>query len=286
MKIYLISIVLAFGTMTSFAEEIPGSKVDIRGKILNEDGSIFSQSVEVMVDTAIFGNDEKGQYIRHPKYYHDTNTGAFDIKTTSSGNISITANKEGYRSTEVCVLDNDECEYYAKDILIYMIPKGAPSILKYTEDAYIPDIDEEESNGKPCGWSFQKRWYYPVDEEDVDITLGVNEKGQYYYRMKSPGGFVPYPGFKEFESKDDIVDCKIEFLHEAPEEGYVQDFILDDYPPTMQGWNFCYFRTPDGKYGKAIFWGAYFSYYINPNGSRNLELGERIDMTPARPWER
>jgi hypothetical protein len=79
-------------------------------------------------------------------------------------------------------------------------------------------------------------------------------------------------------------------MTEAPEMGYEQKIIITPALRDIarnQGLYY-YFRTPDGKYGKMKIHGfgkgmVNFSYYLNPTGSRSLELKESISKYPQNP---
>jgi len=277
------SIIVLFILGCCYAEDYDVYPIDITGKVLNEDGSLFLQKVEIKIWRTIVGMDEEGLYANHPTDVISTDTGTFSHSTTSNGHVTISANKEGFRSTEVGISDNED-RYDAKDILIYMIPKGASSRLISTEYAYIPKPTDKESQGKLCGWSFNDRWYYPVDEREVDMSIGLTEKGNRIYKMKAPGGFIMHKGFRQFENKEEYIVDEIEYLTEAPENGYITEIVPAKYPATERGYRYAYFKTPDGLYGKIAFHGQVFDYYIQPDRLRNLELGDEISR-PAIPPE-
>jgi hypothetical protein len=177
-------------------------------------------------------------------------------------------------------------EISAKDIVLNLIQKGIPSKLEFTKDAYIPGIKDEKSGGKQCGWSFSKRWYFPVDGDvPLDIVISINENNQRTYTMKEPGGFVYCPGLPAFESRpNELYNC-FEWMPEAPEDGYVRAICPAEKAVNEKGDIYYYFKTTDGKYGKIAFRG-YFDYYINPDGSRNLEAGEVEEWDPIYPGYR
>lgn len=255
---------------------------DISGKVLKENGELFNESVTICFKGRYSeeGNDGNSkEYID----YINTSDGTFKWNGKDSSAVAITAEKENYISSRVLLYRHIEYDNNAKDITIYMIPKGTPVPLEVTVNAFIPDFNDPEAKGKECGWSFSKRQFFPVDEEDIDMSLSVNEKGQYYYRMKHPGGFVYFPGFRFFESDQRRIDSKFKYLINAPKDGYVSDFIQDDHPMTEYGWSYCYFKTPKGRYGKIRFKAREFDYYLQPDGSRNLEAGELIDKKPVNP---
>ena len=254
---------------------------DISGKVLKENGEQFKDDVMICIMNRY---REKGsiQYKEHIDYIN-TSDGTFKWVGRVDGSVVITAEKDNYLSSKVIL-----CGYYEKynnikDITIYMVQKGIPTPLEVTLQAFIPDYNDFEANGKICGWSFSKRQYFPAGEEVIDMSLGCNKKGQYIYRMKPPGGFVHFPGFRYFESDERNIDNGFEYLIEAPEYGYVSDFIQDDHPIARDGWSYCYFRTPKGLYGKIRFKAREFDYLVQPNGSRNLAEGELIHKDPVHP---
>ncbi len=217
--------------------------------------------------------------------------------TGEATSVSVLAQKDGYYSTEVDVpfsggpdIVNEKYVFIpfrltAKDILIYLIPKGVPSTLEYTEGGVIPRIKDKESGGKQCGWSFLKRWYFPVDgKEPVDIVRGVNENGKSTYTIKEPGGFIYFEGYPKFENSTERNYADFDLMPEAPETGYVSTFVPAEHKPDDRDQKFCYFKTANGKYGKMQFSGG-LDYYLQPDGSRNLEVGEKIDKDPLNPVE-
>jgi hypothetical protein len=299
--------------------------VDISGKILDKNGNPFMDPVEVVIKASTDYMDysktaSQMQSTETKEYKILAQGGTFSWKGEGSS-IYIKAEKDGYHSTSVDIfkptppkeLSDEELieqamvitpetemtiEKYEEmirnqtikrnDILIYLIPAGNPSKLQYTGSAEIPSKKREESGGKQCGWSFSKRWYYPVDgDELLDIIRGANEKKKLTYTMKEPGGFIYFEGYPIFESssKGDYPYADFSLMPEAPESGYVPTFTPAEHKPTFRGNSyFCYFKTPDGKYGKICFRGD-FDYYINPDGSRNLEAGEIVDKGPRNPIE-
>ena len=303
--------------------------VDISGKILDENGNLFTDSVEVVINASTTyldysKSESQMQSIENKEYKILAQGGAFSWKGEGSS-LNIEAVKEGYHSTRVDIfkptppkeLSDEELlaqaqvitsetempiEKYEEmirsqiikrnDILIYLIPAGISSKLQYTGGAEIPSKKNKKSNGDDCGWSFLKRWYYPVDGDvPVDIIRGVNENKKLIYTMNEPGGFIYFNGYPIFENnlEDDYPYADFDLMPEAPETGYVSTFIPAEHKPTFRGGSyFCYFKTPDGKYGKICFRGK-FDYYINPDGSRNLEAGEVEEWDPIYPgyreWE-
>ncbi|MFA5115745.1 MAG: hypothetical protein WC486_00500 [Candidatus Omnitrophota bacterium] len=262
---------------------------EVSGKILNKDGKLFTGEVTVVITANILTDvtDYAGDNYKHSEHKQVVTGGTFSWNGRAE-NINIWAEKEGYHSSIVNVLlppGYAGREIKQNDILVYMIPKGTPSTLQYTEGGYIPGKKEKESSGKQCGWSFSKRWYYPVDGDvSVDITRGVNENNKRTYTMKEPGGFIYCPGLPRYESfPDELYNC-FERMTEAPEDGYVQSICPSDHSDKEAGDIYYYFKTPDGKYGKIAFRG-YIDYYINPDGSRNLETGEVVDKGPRNPIE-
>ncbi|MDD5424817.1 MAG: hypothetical protein PHR74_06030, partial [Candidatus Omnitrophica bacterium] len=173
----------------------------------------------------------------------------------------------------------------AKNLIFHLVKKGTPAKLEYTNGAVIPEITDKRSSGKQCGWSFSKRWYFPVDGDvPVDIVLSVNENNQWIYTMKEPGGFIYCPGLPAYENCTDELYNRFEWMTEAPEDGYVQAICPAEREDKEKGDIYYYFKNTDGKYGKICFRG-YIDYFINPDGSRNLEVGEVVDKGPRNPIE-
>ncbi len=283
--------------------------IEVSGKILDRDGNPFTDDIEIKlcVSTDYLDFSKSGSQMQSTEdniYKIDAKGGIFSWKGQGSG-IRIEAIKEGYHSTVVYVYDtvrdNDAFIKAAQendmvalvqaesiktdDILIYLIPKGTSSILQYTERAYIPLTNEKQSSGKQCGWSFAKRWYFPVDEDiPVDIVLGTNDSNKRTYTMKEPGGFVYCSGFPRRKSTPNELYNDFNLMPKAPEEGYVQTVCPSDNFEKEQRGIYYYFRTPDGKYGKICF-KSDFSYYINPDSSRDLEAGEVVRKGPRNPIE-
>ncbi|MFA5499965.1 MAG: hypothetical protein WC404_02680 [Candidatus Omnitrophota bacterium] len=269
--------------------------IDISGKILDKDGRPFTEQVELKISVSIDSLD----YSKPDYQMQSSETEAYTIPAqggTFSWNgegssLSVEAVKEGYHSTKVDTFEWGEGADRAikyNDTLIYLIPKGTSSKLEFTRGAEIPSKKNDKSGGKQCGWSFSKRWYYPVDGDiSVDITRGVNENKYCAYTMKEPGGFIYFEGYPTFESNQEGVYpyAAFDLMPEAPETGYISTFVPAEHEPSFRGSSyFCYFKTPDGKYGKICFEGS-FSYYLQPDGSRNLEAGEVVDKGPRNPIE-
>ncbi|MFA5499967.1 MAG: hypothetical protein WC404_02690 [Candidatus Omnitrophota bacterium] len=265
--------------------------IEISGKILDKDGKPFTDNVEIELSVSTeyldFSKSESQMQSTEDKDYKiNVQGGVFSWKGEGS-HLSIEAVKEGYHSTLVDAFEEGaDHSIKQNDILIYLVPSGVSSKLELTRGAEIPSKDNNKSGGKECGWSFSKRWYYPIDEEETAwLTESVDEEGNYVYTMKGPGGFVLFSGFPQFERKMDEHDADFELMTEAPEEGYVQSVTpaFDREKEKTHGDVYYYFKTPDGKYGKICFSG--FDYYINPDGSRNLEAGEVEEWDPINPIE-
>jgi len=264
------------------------SPIEISGKILDKAGKPFAEQVELEIFVSIHSLDySKPDYqmesIENKIYTIPAQGGTFSWKGEGSS-VRVEAIKEGYHSTSV---DNFEegadRTIKQNDTLIYLIPAGTPSKLEFTRGAEI-----NEKDNKPYGWSFTKRWYFPLEEEEsVSMVQSFTEEGKVIYTMKEPGGFVLFPGFPQFENKLDRHEANFKLMTEAPEEGYVQSITpaFDNRDKVRTGNGvYYYFRTPDGKYGKICFEGD-FSYYLQPDGSRNLEAGEIIKKYPVNPIE-
>jgi len=266
------------------------SDMEISGKLLNMDGSLYLEAAKICIKANILENWDFNQggppvpQSREEKFETQSHNGLFSWKGRAS-EIIIGAEVDGYHST----VDSTFCEapsaVIKKDTLaIYLIPKGIPSKLEYIENAEI----KVKKNEKTYGWSFEKKWYYAEDEDDtVCMTVSFDEKGVPTYTMKEPGGFVYFAGCPEpytVYSRRYWMDFS--FMTKAPESGYIPVFTLKNHRiPQTTDQVFCYFKTPDGKYGKMVFTGIgnRFSYYINPDGSRNLEAGEVEKVGPVNP---
>ena len=291
----LFSIVLI--TPISLADEIFSEKylfpIDISGKILDQDGKPFTDKVilHLRTETVTKEQEEMGDYSGIEKIYEqEVSGGHFNWKGRATS-VDVKVIKEGYYSTlaspdmtEV----GDSFEIKADGILIYLVQKGTPSTLEYTEGASVPGKKNEKSEGKQCGWSFKKRWYFPVDgEEPVDIIRGVSEDKKITYTIKEPGGFIYFSGYPEFESQLNKPWADFDWMPQAPESGYIQTVSPDDHKDQQQyqyaGSIYYYFRTSDGRFGKIVFQDSSFDYYLQPDGSRNLEAGEVVEVGPTRP---
>jgi hypothetical protein len=262
--------------------------IEVSGKILDKDGRPFTEQVELKISVSIDSMDYSKPPERAQSYENNTYTipvqgGTFTWKGEGTS-LSIEAIKEGYNSTLVDAFEwgagADRAIKY-NDILIYLIPKGISSSLQFTRGAEV-----NEEGDKPYGWSFTKRWYFPVEkEESIGMIQSFTEGGEVVYTMKEPGGFVLFPGFTQFESKSDRHEADFKLMPEAPEEGYVQSitpaFDNRDKVKTHRG-IYYYFKTPDGKYGKICFEGR-FDYYLQPDGSRNLEIEKIWYKPPLNP---
>lgn len=287
----LISYVILFMLMTlsinsAYAEPIKIiNPIEVSGKILDKDGNPFTEQVEVDIDL-ISGTVDfaSGAQTDESKIYKiPTQAGTFSWKGEGT-ELDVEVVKEGYHSTSVMIFTEGLNQPIKQDgILIYLIPKGTPSKLEFTRGAEI-----NEKDNKPCGWSFTKRWYFPVgEEESVGMVQSFTEDGKVVYTMKAPGGFVLFPGFPQFESKLDRHEADFKLMPEAPKEGYIQSITpaFDNRDKVRTGHGvYYYFRTPNGKYGKIRFSGD-FDYYLQPDGSRNLEAGEIVKKYPVNPIE-
>jgi len=266
------------------------SEIEISGKLLKEDGSPFLDEAKIYIKTETLESwdfDQGGPPVAKEKteiFEIKSQNGIFSWKGHAS-TVIVGAEVANFHSTTDRA-GSTEPPNVAKrdDLVIYLIPKGTPSKLEYTEGAKI-----KEKDNKLYGWSFIKRWYYPADEEDtVWLTLSFDENGKPIYTMKEPGGFVYFSGCPEPRTVySRRYWAGFDFMPEAPEAGYAQVFASKDYrKPKTEEDVYCYFKTPDGKYGKMKFdYGTRFSYYIQPDGSRNLEAGEVLDKGPRNPIE-
>lgn len=263
-------------------------EVEVAGKILDRDGNLITDEVTLSAELRSWTYPDvvKSNFIK--EIVTDTQTlekkvygGTFSWKLPDANTCEITASREGYNGDRISINDKDD-KIIAKDLVFHLVKKGVPSKLEYTNDAQIPSTDNKKSSGKQCGWSFSKRWYYPVDGDvPVDIVLNINENNQRTYTMKEPGGFVYCLGLLAFESRPNELHNRFEWMPEAPEEGYIQTICPADKVDKEQDDIYYYFKTPDGKYGKIVFTG-YFDYYINPDGSRNLEVEKYLYRPPLK----
>ncbi len=262
--------------------------VEISGKILDKEGKPFYGDVilEVLSREVLFSAGFPAGFVNNEKTDKILCSGGVFRWNGKSDRVGMRAVKDGYHSSIVYVgRVIGETTLKKEGILIYLVPEGQKSKLSYTGSAYIPGIKEEKSGGKQCGWSFSKRWYYPVDGDvTVDIIRGSNENNNRVYTIREPGGFIYYEGYPKFESNAERNYADFKLMTEAPETGYVSTFVPAEHMPDDREQYYCYFKTPDGKYGKICFRGD-FDYYINPDGSRNLEAGEVVDKGPRNPIE-
>jgi len=264
---------------------------NISGKILNKDGGLFTEEVIVSINTKIaekWTENPAGPptLISRSEKFEQKITGGYLSWKGKAARVSIGVDKKGFHGsyTEFGA-DQLTAKISCNDALFYLIPKGTPAKLEYVGGADIPSINSKKSSGKQCGWSFAKRWYFPVDEDiPVDIVLGTNDNNKRTYTMKEPGGFVYCPGLPQRESSPDELYNDFNWMPEAPEEGYVQTICPAEKTDKEQGDIYYYFKTPDGKYGKIAFSG-YLTYYLNPDGSRDLEAGEVVRKGPRNPIE-
>ena len=261
---------------------------EISGKILDKEGKPFYGDVilEVLSREVLFGTGIPAGFVNNEKKDEILCSGGVFNWSGKSDRVGIRAVKNGYHSSTVYVGKViRETILKREGIVIYLVPEGQKSKLSYTGNAYIPGINDEKSEGKQCGWSFSKRWYYPVDGDvPVDIIRGTNEDNNRVYTMKEPGGFAYFEGYPKFEGNNEDYYADLGLMTEAPESGYTPTFVPAEHKPNDGGRYYCYFKTPDGKYGKLCYKGD-FDYYINPDGSRNLEAGEIVDKGPRNPIE-
>lgn len=288
-KTAILSIVLLFGVASvCFAAQEYFYPVNISGKILDKDGNLFKEKVtlEILATTAFYNPEEEGAISDVYKTYEQKASGGYFNWSGQALNVSMRAKCEGYHSTSVLMVNNKGKALINREgVLIYLIPEGNKSSLQYTEGGYIPGKKDKESSGKQCGWSFSKRWYYPVDGDvPVDIIRGANENKKRTYTMKEPGGFIYFEGYPKFENSTERNYAGFDLMPEAPETGYVSTFVPAEHMRDDRDRYFCYFKTPDGKYGKIAFRG-YIDYYLQPDGSRNLEAGEVEEWDPINPIE-
>lgn len=263
------------------------NEIEIAGKIVDQDGNLIMDEVTLTVELKIVTYpDVLVPKISFPEQIiTDTETlekkvrgGIFSWKLPDANTCAIRASKEDYHDDYIRNIPSADDKIIVKDLILHLVKKGTPSKLEYVEGAIIPSKKNKKSGGKDCGWSFKKLWYFPVDEEEtIWMTKTIDEEGRAVYTMKEPGGFVYFAGFPQRESAPDKLYAWLEWMPQAPEDGYVQSVC----PESTSGYCY-YFKTPDGKYGKIAFeWD--FDYYLQPDGSRNLEAGEVKTVGPVRP---
>ncbi|MDD5072651.1 MAG: hypothetical protein PHO67_03115 [Candidatus Omnitrophica bacterium] len=263
------------------------SEIEIAGKICDQDGNLITDEVILTVELESWTYPDvwkPGAKSLEEQIITDTTNlekkiygGTFSWKLPDANTCDIKASMNGYHGDWIILHEDNNDKMIVKDMIIHLVKKGTPSKLEYVHEAHIPDKEDKGSNGKDCGWSFKRLWYFPVSEEEtVWMTRSYDGEGRAVYTMKEPGGFVCFPGYPLRESEPDKKEAKFDWMPEAPEEGYVQSVC-----PKATGYYY-YCRTPDGKYGKIeLIWG--FSYYLQPDGSRNLEAGEVVRTGPVRP---
>jgi len=267
------------------------NEIEIAGKIVDQSGNLIADEVTLTIEleSVTYPDIVKSKF--YDEITSETKTlekkilgGTFSWELPDATNCTIKASKESYHGDVIEPQDEDD-KIIAKDLIFHLVKKGTPAKLEYTNGAQIPGIDNKQSSGKQCGWSFAKRWYFPVDEDiPVDIVLGTNDNNKRTYTMKEPGGFVYCPGLPQRESSPDELYNDFNWMPEAPEEGYVQTICPAEKTDKEQGDIYYYFKTPDGKYAKIAFRG-YIDYYLNPDGSRDLEAGEVVRKGPRNPIE-
>ncbi|MDD5009648.1 MAG: hypothetical protein PHC68_14765 [Syntrophorhabdaceae bacterium] len=284
-------IVLLFLSSTCSAVQFP-REIEIGGSILDRDGNLFTDEVviEVELETVTYPDVVISNLLKEitsetkileKRIYGGTFTWKLPAATFCK---IIKVSKEGYYDDyRYNFSPNKDDKIIVKDLILHLIKKGTPTKLEYTNGAEIPEITDKKSSGKQCGWSFSKRWYFPVDGDvPVDIVLSVNENNKRTYTMKEPGGFIYCPGLPTYGSRPDELYNRFEWMTEAPEDGYVQTICPAEKTDKEQEDIYYYFKTPDGKYGKIAFRG-YIDYYINPDGSRNLEVEKFWYRSPLNP---
>ena len=271
--------------------------VDIAGKILDKDGKEISEDVTLIINISKHKDDASNMYgfVEIKETLELKSQGSRFSWKGEANSVSVSAKKEGYYSTIVNVpllggpdVVNEKYVFTpfklsAKDMLIYLIQKGTGSTLEYTSSAQIP---YDETGKIKYGWSFDRRWYFPSTEEDIDIIFTVDENDRNIYTMKEPGGFIYFPGYPEFESQQNRPWADFDFMPQAPESGYIQSISPEDYKIQQESQGvYYYFKTPTGKYGKIKFpgYGGYFDYYLQPDGSRNLEVEKFWYKPPLNP---
>ena len=291
MIVMAMVLLVFFGLRNCVSEdtvETSAIPVEISGKILDKEGKPFYGDVilEVLSREVLFGTGFPAGFVNNEKKDEILCSGGVFNWNGKSDRVGMRAVKNGYHSSIVYVGKTiGETILKREGILIYLVPEGQKSKLLYTGGAYIPGIKDEKSSGKQCGWSFSKRWYYPVDGDvPVDIIRGTSEDNNRVYTMKEPGGFIYFGGYPKIENSNENYYADFGLMTEAPESGYISTFVPAEHKPNDGDRYYCYFKTPEGKYGKLCYKGD-FDYYINPDGSRNLEAGEIVDKGPRNPIE-
>jgi hypothetical protein len=290
-KIILLLIIILFMACNGIAfaagnmPEFQPKAITVSGSIFDSQGNLFKESVTILIRAKVLqaiSYDSTGQEVAEEdisEYKINTNSGTFNYSVPSAHEVEVFAQKEGYHDDGIS-LSNVTFPIESKEfsgIQFYMIPKGKPVDLEYTHDAFI-DLE----GGKEMGWSFKRRWCFPADNYDVQILLERVNDYKVRVSMKEGGGFIKFDGYKRYKDRDKMV-AAFDWMTKAPEMGYEQSFEIWD-----QQSGYYYFRTPDGKYGKLVVhsWrpkDLNFSYYLNPTGSRSLELKDKIEESPQNP---
>lgn len=292
-KIAFIVILLSLCSCSGCSAMQMLCEIEAAGKIVDQDGKLITDEVVLTAeleswDYPLYWDPKAGNFSEQIKT--DTKTlekkvygGTFSWKFPDANTCDIRATKDGYHGDRIRLEEKDD-KLIAKDLIIHLVKKGIPSKLEYVENAIIPSKKNKKSNGKDCGWSFKKLWYSPVGEEEtIWMTRTVDEEGKTIYTMKEPGGFVYFPGYPQRESAPDKLQAWFDWMPQAPEDGYIQSIRPADHKGNVgSGEIYYYFKTPDEKYGKICFHGA-FDYYLQPDGSHNLEAGEVDEVGPVRP---
>lgn len=269
--------------------------IELSGKILDQDGNLIIDEVLLEIsyhdDTTSTGIEGNGPPFKFEQgistYSKIVSGGVFKWELPKEAiYIAAKASRKGYHDSYVNNLASTYNKKVVDVLLFYLVKEGTPVKLEYVKSGYIPGKEDKKSEGKDCGWSFIKRWYYPIGEEEtIWMTKTLDKEGKFVYTMKEPGGFVYFPGFSQRESKIDSMKADLTRMTQAPENGYVQSVRPADHLATgNNGEVFYYFRTPDNKYGKISI-SVRFSYYVNPSGSRDLEFGGISDENRRRSIE-
>ncbi|MFA5164879.1 MAG: hypothetical protein WC481_04885 [Candidatus Omnitrophota bacterium] len=293
-KYVVMGILVLFGNYTYAFQFL--NEIEISGKIVDQNGSLITSEVTLIaeLENVTYPDVVRSKFYDEITSDKKTNekvfyNGTYDWKLPDATFCTIRASKEGYHGDVVELSEYEKGgKIIAKDLMIRLVKKGVPSRLQHV-DTFVPY--HMFSEDKKYGWSFNKLWYFPVDEDDtVWLTRTYNDKDEIVYTMKEPGGFVYYKGYPKHKIESNYYYAKYEWMTEAPESGYVSTIKWDDYYRKQDNGDvYCYFITPNGKYGKMRLQRNGFDYYIQPDGLRNLEAGEVEELGPVYPgyreWE-
>jgi hypothetical protein len=295
----MLSVLLLFNMSLFASGTMPGVSIiypaKLAGKILDENGKLFTEEVTLSAKVRLIKgvSFERGggpeADVEYKEYTKKVSGGYFTWDIPKATDVELIVSKDGYHQDDIFLKNEDPRiqEIKITDIILHLIPKGDPVDLEWTYNAYISPVENQIT-----GWSFKRRWYFPVDNYDVLMKYyPKNDKGEIILEMKEGGGFIPAKRYVSRESNPDYTWGSFWHMTEAPEMGYEQRIIFTPEirkDILIKQDVYYYFRTPDGKYGKMEItgWGKKgfnFSYYLNPTGGRSLEPKEIINKYPQNP---